>query len=187
MTAEEFRRKRENLQNRKDAPADEVKYVVLFLQKGFTVSLAASLLANMSIYQRIAACHCSSRPEVKKAKKKRKAKKLGPLSFDLDDGEGGGDDDHVDGQSDGEEREKKSLRKKKKIVKNPHVETDFLPDKEREQEEARERGRLRAEWEADQERIKSTDLLAPPPRTFAGSLTNHFALRKCGLQMRMLA
>lgn len=88
---------------------------------------------------------------MKKAKKKRKVKKLGPLSFDLDDGS--------DGASDNDDSEAAQVSKKKKltkkITKNPNVETDFLPDKDRELEEARERGRLRAEWETEQERIKS--------------------------------
>uniref|UniRef100_K3WKT1 FAM50A/XAP5 C-terminal domain-containing protein n=1 Tax=Globisporangium ultimum (strain ATCC 200006 / CBS 805.95 / DAOM BR144) TaxID=431595 RepID=K3WKT1_GLOUD len=118
VTAEEFRRKRENLQNRKDAP-EEIKV------------------------------------EAKKPKKKRKAKKMGPLSFDLDGDENDGAGDGNNAFS-GDEDEGATLRKKKKkITKNPHVATDFLPDKEREQEEARERERLRAEWEAEQERIKS--------------------------------
>lgn len=87
------------------------------------------------------------RAEAAKPKKKRKVKKLGPLSFDPDEGFGGDASDDDEGA--------KTKTKKKKIVKNPNVATDFLPDKEREQEEARERQRLRAEWEAEQERIKS--------------------------------
>lgn len=108
VTAEEFRKKREDLQNRKRAPVDE-------------------------------------QPEEKKEtkKKKRKAKKLGPLSFDLD------------GEDEDEEVRPKRV---KKSIKNPNVETDFLPDKEREKEEARERQRLREEWEAEQERIKNENV-----------------------------
>lgn len=84
------------------------------------------------------------RPVEAKKKKKRKTKKLGPLSFDLDD-------DGVDLVG-----LESAAPKKRKIVKNPNVDTDFLPDKEREQQEALERQRLRAEWEVEQERIKST-------------------------------
>lgn len=72
---------------------------------------------------------------------------MGPLSFDMDGGE-----DEAD-----EELTMKPKRVKKSI-KNPNVETDFLPDKEREKEEARERQRLKEEWEAEQERIKSAYL-----------------------------
>ncbi|KAF4320616.1 hypothetical protein BBO99_00004805 [Phytophthora kernoviae] len=75
-------------------------------------------------------------------KKKRKAKKIGPLSFDMN----GGED---------EEEDCVKPKRVKKSIKNPNVETDFLPDKEREKEEARERQRLRTEWEFEQERIKN--------------------------------
>lgn len=77
-----------------------------------------------------------------KKKKKRKAKKVGPLSFDL-------------GDEDDEDAVVVKTKKVRKSIKNPDVATDFLPDKAREQEEARERKRLRIEWEAEQERIKS--------------------------------
>ncbi|KAH7476954.1 hypothetical protein PRIC1_000966 [Phytophthora ramorum] len=110
VTAEEFRKKREDIQNRKSAPV-----------------------------------HVQAEEQQKepKKKKKRKAKKMGPLSFDMDGGE--------------DEAEEEAVKPKrvKKSIKNPNVETDFLPDKEREKEEARERQQLREEWEADQERIKN--------------------------------
>ncbi|TYZ62393.1 hypothetical protein PybrP1_010203 [[Pythium] brassicae (nom. inval.)] len=121
VTAEEFRRKRENLQNRTSAMPEETKAA-----------------------------------KIAKPKKKRKAKKLGPLSFDLDEGFGG-DASGDDGEGEGGALTGEA-KKKKKIVKNPNVETDFLPDKEREQQEARERQRLRAEWEAEQERIKNENV-----------------------------
>jgi protein FAM50 len=60
----------------------------------------------------------------------------------------------LDGEDEAGEEAVRPKRVKKNI-KNPNVETDFLPDKEREKEEARERQRLRAEWEEEQERIKS--------------------------------
>ncbi|POM73306.1 XAP-5-like protein [Phytophthora palmivora] len=108
VTAEEFRKKREDIQNRKSAPVDVPS---------------------------------EEQEKEPKKKKKRKTKKMGPLSFDMD-----GDDDD----------ESVKPKRVKKNMKNPNVETDFLPDKEREKEEARERQRLRAEWEAEQERIKMT-------------------------------
>ncbi|KAF1774865.1 XAP5 protein [Phytophthora cactorum] len=101
----EFRKKREDLQNRKSSRVD---------------------------------VQSEEQQKEPKKKKKRKTKKMGPLSFNMDD-------------NDGDEDEGKS-------IKNPNVETDFLPDKEREKEEARERQRLRAEWEAEQERIKNEDV-----------------------------
>ncbi|VDP23913.1 unnamed protein product, partial [Soboliphyme baturini] len=44
--------------------------------------------------------------------------------------------------------------KKKKITKDPTVDTSFLPDKEREEEENRLREQLREEWMKRQEEIK---------------------------------
>lgn len=45
-------------------------------------------------------------------------------------------------------------KKKKRFVKNPDVDTSFLPDREREDRERIEREELRKEWLALQERIK---------------------------------
>ncbi|KUF96939.1 hypothetical protein AM588_10010242 [Phytophthora nicotianae] len=112
VTAEEFRKKREDLQNRKSSRAD---------------------------------VQSEEQQKEPKKKKKRKSKKVGPLSFDMDDNEG-------------DEEETVQPKRVKKSIKNPNVETDFLPDKEREKEEARERQRLRAEWEEEQERIKNEDV-----------------------------
>ncbi|KAG6972248.1 hypothetical protein JG687_00001549 [Phytophthora cactorum] len=112
VTAEEFRKKREDLQNRKSSRVD---------------------------------VQSEEQQKEPKKKKKRKTKKMGPLSFNMDD-------------NDGDEDEGVKPKRIKKSIKNPNVETDFLPDKEREKEEARERQRLRAEWEAEQERIKNEDV-----------------------------
>uniref|UniRef100_A0AAV1TA79 FAM50A/XAP5 C-terminal domain-containing protein n=1 Tax=Peronospora matthiolae TaxID=2874970 RepID=A0AAV1TA79_9STRA len=115
VTAEEFRKKREDLQNRKSA------------------------LVEVQPEEK--------QTERKKTKKKkRQAKKIGPLSFDLD------------GSGDEAGEEVVEVKRMKKSIKNPEVDTDFLPDKEREKEEARERQRLRAEWEAEQEIIKNENV-----------------------------
>lgn len=45
-------------------------------------------------------------------------------------------------------------KKKKPLLKNPEVETSFLPDPEREREEMELREKLKQEWLAEQERIK---------------------------------
>ncbi|CEG36699.1 protein xap5 circadian timekeeper-like [Plasmopara halstedii] len=112
VTAEEFRKKREDLQNRKSSNVDndDVRF--------------------------------GEQQKEAKKKKRRKTKVMGPLSFDLDD-----DKDEHDTSV--------TPKRVKKSIKNPNVETDFLPDKEREKEEAREREKLRAEWEEEQERIRN--------------------------------
>lgn len=48
--------------------------------------------------------------------------------------------------------------KKKKLGKNPDVDTSFLPDRDREEEENRLREELRQEWEGKQEKIKSEEI-----------------------------
>jgi protein FAM50 len=42
----------------------------------------------------------------------------------------------------------------KKIMKDPSVDTSFLPDRERDEREREERLKLKKEWIAEQERIK---------------------------------
>eukprot|EP01102_Stenamoeba_stenopodia_P000736 TRINITY_DN10682_c0_g1_i1.p1 TRINITY_DN10682_c0_g1~~TRINITY_DN10682_c0_g1_i1.p1 ORF type:complete len:353 (-),score=107.12 TRINITY_DN10682_c0_g1_i1:28-1086(-) len=48
--------------------------------------------------------------------------------------------------------------KKRKIMKNPQVDTTFLPDRDRELKEAEERARLAREWMEEQERIKAESI-----------------------------
>uniref|UniRef100_H3CHE8 Family with sequence similarity 50 member A n=1 Tax=Tetraodon nigroviridis TaxID=99883 RepID=H3CHE8_TETNG len=48
--------------------------------------------------------------------------------------------------------------RKKKLGKNPDVDTSFLPDRDREEEENRLREELRQEWELKQEKIKSEEI-----------------------------
>ncbi|XP_027697316.1 protein FAM50A-like isoform X1 [Vombatus ursinus] len=48
--------------------------------------------------------------------------------------------------------------KKRKLGKNPDVDTSFLPDLDREEEENRLREELRREWEAKQQKIKREEI-----------------------------
>jgi hypothetical protein len=56
----------------------------------------------------------------------------------------------VDSKDDLDEQGSKKLKTKK----NPFVDTSFLPDKERDEAEQRERYKLKLEWLKEQERIK---------------------------------
>jgi hypothetical protein len=47
------------------------------------------------------------------------------------------------------------LKKKPKMMKNPFIDTTFLPDRDREKKEEELRKQLLAEWNAEQEKIKS--------------------------------
>ncbi|KJE88663.1 hypothetical protein CAOG_00271 [Capsaspora owczarzaki ATCC 30864] len=52
----------------------------------------------------------------------------------------------------------KDRSKKLKLMKNPEVDTSFLPDRQREEAERQEREQLRAEWFDQQERIKNEEI-----------------------------
>lgn len=98
-------------------------------------------------------------------KKKQKVTDTKKLSFSMDDEE---EQDEETGDEDSEKKEEKTEDGdkeaaqeeeeepvfSKRITKNPLVNTDFLPDRERELKEAEERARLAAEWRKEQERIK---------------------------------
>lgn len=102
------------------------------------------------------------RGDQKKVKKRKKVAKA-TLSFAMDD--------EVDGDSVNESDTRRSSPKEKdaeledgpptkrgKFRKNPHVDTSFLPDREREEAERKERERLRQEWLQKQEDIKKEDI-----------------------------
>lgn len=104
----------------------------------------------------------------KKKKKKKKQKKVA-LSFDQDEEEeeedadgggggggggsaGGGGGGALGGVGDGGSAA--PPLKKAKTMKNPEVDTSFLPDREREFHERMDREKLRTEWLANQQKIK---------------------------------
>uniref|UniRef100_A0A4X2M256 FAM50A/XAP5 C-terminal domain-containing protein n=1 Tax=Vombatus ursinus TaxID=29139 RepID=A0A4X2M256_VOMUR len=81
-----------------------------------------------------------------KERKKEEKRKISSLSFTLDEEEEPEED--RDGIS----------SKKRKLGKNPDVDTSFLPDLDREEEENRLREELRREWEAKQQKIKREEI-----------------------------
>lgn len=102
--------------------------------------------------------------ERKKAKKKaikEKKKRMAALSFACDE--------EIDDANDAREKEINSdakssqlstedIENKKAIMKNPEVDTSFLPDQEREQRALAERERLRKEW-LDRQKAMKEELL----------------------------
>ncbi|KAM8965356.1 LOW QUALITY PROTEIN: protein FAM50A [Sarcophilus harrisii] len=90
----------------------------------------------------------------KKCKKEDK-QKISSLSFSLDDDE---EFPEEEGDKDGDPLQETIPLKKRKLGKNPDVDTSFLPDRDREEEENRLREELRQEWEAKQEKIKSEEI-----------------------------
>ncbi|XP_072390513.1 protein FAM50 homolog [Diabrotica undecimpunctata] len=105
--------------------------------------------------------------EAKQAEKNKQKKQIQALSFNLEDEEGeenGDDDDNeqeqVIVQTSNFKRPKEEIDSSnlKKVRKNPNVDTSFLPDREREEEENKLREELRQEWAEQQEKLKEEEI-----------------------------
>ncbi|KAI8333221.1 FAM50A protein [Blakeslea trispora] len=79
-------------------------------------------------------------------RKKKKKKQVLKLSFA---------DEDPEEQIEEEEEEEKAPAKKRKMLKDPTIDTSFLPDREREEKERIEREELRKEWLRKQEEVKN--------------------------------
>lgn len=98
--------------------------------------------------------------EAKQAEKNKQKRQIQALSFTLDedednDNENEDDDNNFNSQAKWREKE---MSLPKKIKKNPDVDTSFLPDREREEQENRMREALRQEWVAQQQTLKDQDI-----------------------------
>lgn len=96
----------------------------------------------------------------KQAEKSKQKKQIQALSFNLDE-----DENDVDLDVDSDDKFDKSNELKtslepvvKKIKKNPDVDTSFLPDRKREEEENRLREELRQEWAQKQVALKEEEI-----------------------------
>ncbi|KAK1346327.1 hypothetical protein QTO34_000181 [Cnephaeus nilssonii] len=104
-----------------------------------------------------------------KERKKEAKRKISSLSFTLEEEEEL-DEEEEEETMDEEELEREEIpTKKRKLGKNPDVDTSFLPDRDREEEENRLREELRQEWEAKQEKIKTPGSHLSLPTLDAGS------------------
>ncbi|KAG5837942.1 hypothetical protein ANANG_G00218450 [Anguilla anguilla] len=97
-------------------------------------------------------------------RKEEEKRKIASLSFNPEDED---EDEEEEEEEEEEEDDDDRLEdeeedyvpaKKKKLGKNPDVDTSFLPDRDREEEENRMREELRQEWERKQEKIKSEEI-----------------------------
>lgn len=86
----------------------------------------------------------------KERKKKKEQQKIASLSFDPDE------EEEVEEEIPKEEVD--VTGKKKRLGKNPDVDTSFLPDRDREEEENKLREQLRQEWEERQEKMKNEEI-----------------------------
>lgn len=95
----------------------------------------------------------------KQAEKNKQKRQIQALSFNLDE-ESEELDDESDANSDKSEKSKNEINGPiiKRIKKNPDVDTSFLPDREREEEENRLREELRQEWAQKQNALKEEEI-----------------------------
>uniref|UniRef100_A0AAY4D505 FAM50A/XAP5 C-terminal domain-containing protein n=1 Tax=Denticeps clupeoides TaxID=299321 RepID=A0AAY4D505_9TELE len=96
-----------------------------------------------------------------KKRKEEQKRKIASLSFNPDEEEEDEEEEEEEKceESEEEEEEEEEELKKKKLGKNPDVDTSFLPDRDREVGmENRLREELRQEWERKQEKIKSEEI-----------------------------
>ncbi|XP_071649169.1 protein FAM50 homolog [Temnothorax longispinosus] len=97
----------------------------------------------------------------KQAEKNKQKRQIQALSFNLDE-----DEDKAEMSSDEDNSEKSPESENvqsdgptsKKIKKNPDVDTSFLPDREREEEENKLREELRQEWARKQNALKEEEI-----------------------------
>lgn len=92
----------------------------------------------------------------KERKKKKEQQKIASLSFDPDE-----EEEEEEEEVEEEELPKEEVEvtgKKKRLGKNPDVDTSFLPDRDREEEENKLREQLRQEWEERQEKMKNEEI-----------------------------
>ncbi|XP_012526418.1 protein FAM50 homolog [Monomorium pharaonis] len=97
----------------------------------------------------------------KQAEKNKQKRQIQALSFNLDE-----DEAEISEEDDAEISEKLETKEDvqsnspmiKKIKKNPDVDTSFLPDREREEEENKLREELRQEWARKQNALKEEEI-----------------------------
>lgn len=95
----------------------------------------------------------------KQAEKNKQKRQIQALSFNLDDDEAEiSDEDDAEEESMTSEKAQCNDSTNKKIKKNPDVDTSFLPDREREEEENKLREELRQEWARKQNALKEEEI-----------------------------
>ncbi|KAI8391480.1 FAM50A protein [Radiomyces spectabilis] len=91
-------------------------------------------------------------------KKKKKKKQVMKLSFAGEEEDEEGENDQGTPQADSENGDESPAKKKRKMLKDPTIDTSFLPDRDREEEERQVREELRKEWLRKQEEIKNENI-----------------------------
>lgn len=93
----------------------------------------------------------------KREQQERQRRQIAALSFKLED-ESEEEEEDEDERDEGADDEDGEPPAKRKLGKNPDVDTSFLPDRDREEDEKGLREELRMEWVQKQERLKNEDI-----------------------------
>ncbi|XP_017785272.1 PREDICTED: protein FAM50 homolog [Nicrophorus vespilloides] len=98
--------------------------------------------------------------EAKQAEKTKQRRQIQALSFSVEEDENGDDNEESEDFQDSWKRQSddNDFSIKKKIKKDPNVDTSFLPDREREEEENKLREELRQEWAEKQQKLKEEEI-----------------------------
>lgn len=92
----------------------------------------------------------------KREQQERQRRQIAALSFKLEDESE--EEEAADDQDEEADEEDGEPPVKRKLGKNPDVDTSFLPDRDREEDEKGLREELRMEWVQKQERLKNEDI-----------------------------
>ncbi|KAI8056690.1 XAP5, circadian clock regulator-domain-containing protein [Syncephalis plumigaleata] len=155
----DFEQQRKKIQKDSEVKIGKEKFIV---QNG---NLEASL--KESTRKERQAAQTNELLSIEKKKKKKKKRDKAMVSFDMEDEPHNDDDDSNSNSHNGEvseassanDMDKKSKKNKKaRFGMNPLVNTSFLPDRDREAEERRQREELRKKWLAQQEAMKQESI-----------------------------
>ena len=86
--------------------------------------------------------------------RKKQSQQIKALSFNMNDN----DEEEEEEEEEEDAKEDEDMLKKKRFGKNPDVDTSFLPDVERDEEENKLREELRQEWQESQRKLKAEEI-----------------------------
>ena len=86
--------------------------------------------------------------------RKKQSQQIKALSFNMNDD----DEEEEEEEEEEDAKEDEDMLKKKRFGKNPDVDTSFLPDVERDEEENKLREELRQEWQESQRKLKAEEI-----------------------------
>lgn len=93
--------------------------------------------------------------EAKQAEKTKQRRQIQALSFNMDEDE---EPEEKPPERSWKRESDEGTKSLKRVKKDPNVDTSFLPDREREEEEKRLREELRQEWAEKQQKLKEEEI-----------------------------